>query len=346
MRFKIWFSIGLCLILAVSFSGNAFAKSDTIKLRFNYTMGGKKPPANGWEWWGEELTKRTNGKVTVEYYPLGSLFKAKGAVENIIKGTADISNISIRTTAHRYPLLSVTMVPTIRWPNTPEAIEAAGIAIMKLIDEFPAIQEEVKRFKILWVTMLEDYYLFTKKEIMKPSDLNGVNIGCGGTQADFIKSQGGGAVSIVPPQSYMNLKTGVIDGMIMSYNAVGHYKIWEVCDYVYEMPMGRVPLPIIMNLESWNAIPKDIQKLMMELGEKTLLMSAKGMLEGSIVGINHWKEAGKQIYTPTEAEVAVWMEAFQPMEKKWLDDAAKKGLKDAPAVLKRWKEMAAASWKK
>lgn len=346
MRSKLWFSVLLCLILAISFSGSAIA-ADKIKLRFNYTMGGKKPPANGWEWWGAELEKQTNGKVSVEYYPLGSLFKAKGAVENIIKGTADISNISIRTTAHRYPLLSVTMVPTVTWPNTDDAIAESSKNIMMLIDEFPEIQAEVKDFKVLWVLMLEDYYLVTKKEVKKPSDLKGMNIGCGGSQATFVKGQGGGAVAVVPPQSYMNLKTGVIDGMVMSWNAMGHYKIQEVCSYTYEMPMGRVPLPMIMNKESWNAIPKDIQKKMMEIGEQTLLISSRGMRLGAIKGKKDWVKAGKNVYTPTEAEKQVWIKAFEPFEKTWVANASKK-YKPAVVqkVLARWKEMAAMAWRK
>jgi len=346
MRSKLWLSILLCLILAVSFSGSAIA-ADKIKLRFNYTMGAKKPPANGWEWWGAELEKQTNGMVTIEYYPLGSLFKANVAVENIVKGTADISNISIRTTAKRYPLLSVTMLPTVLWPNSDDAIAEASVAIMDLIEEFPEIQQEVKAFKVLWVLMLEDYYLVTKKEVQKPSDLKGMNIGCGGSQATFVKGQGGGAVSVVPPQSYMNLKTGVIDGMIMSWNAMGHYKIHEVCNYMYEMPMGRVPLPMIMNLDSWNGIPKDIQKKMLEIGEKSLLISSRGMREGAIAGERDWNEAGKNTYTPNESEKAVWLKAFEPFEKEWVANASNKySLEVVQKVLNRWKGMAASSWRR
>jgi hypothetical protein len=38
------------------------------------------------------------------------------------------------------------------------------------------------------------------------------------------------------------------------------------------------------------------------------------------------------------------MKAFEPFEKKWLDDSLKAGRKDAPDVLKRWKQMAAEAW--
>jgi TRAP-type C4-dicarboxylate transport system substrate-binding protein len=343
MRLKLWFTIVICLIFSVSLTSSALG-ADSTKLRFAYSMPAKASPADAWEWWGEELKRQTNGKYEVEYYPLQSLFKVRAAIENIIKGTGDIANISIRTTAHRYPLLSVTMIPTVRWPNDPQGIHDASVAIMKLIDEFPAIQKEVSAFKVLWVLMLTDYYLYTKKPISKPSDLKGMNIGSGGSQAAFVKAQGGGAVGVIPPRSYMNLKTGVIDGMVMSYNAVGHYKIWEVCKYAYEMPMGRVPLPMIMNLESWKAIPKDVQKLMMDLGEKTYMMSAKGMYAGEKKGRVKWANAGRTSTVPTERDMAVWMKAFEPFEKKWLDDSLKAGRKDAPSVLKRWKEYAKAAW--
>ena len=152
MRIIIRISIVMCLVLPVCFPGSVPA-AEKIKLRFNYTMPSKAPPSDAWEWWGEELNRQTNGKVDVEYYPLSALFSPNAAVENIIKGTADITNISIRTTALRYPLLSVTMVPTVLWPNNPQGIKDASTAIMKLIDEFPSIQKEVSRFKVLWILM-------------------------------------------------------------------------------------------------------------------------------------------------------------------------------------------------
>jgi TRAP-type C4-dicarboxylate transport system substrate-binding protein len=344
MRIKLWFSIVLSLILLVGLTSSALS-ADTIKLKFAYSAPDISPMGKAWEWWGEELEKQTKGKIEVEYYPFGSLFRSKSAVDNILKGTADISEMSIKQTAYQYPLLSVTLVPSVRWPNTVEGMEEGGLAVMKLIDEFPSIQKEVRSFKVLSVLMMEDFYLYTKKKVTKPSDLKGMNIGSGGSQAAFVRGQGGGAVSIITPKAYMNLKTGVIDGIITVWGAVGGFKFWEVTNYGLEVPMGRSAIPVIMNLESWNAIPKDIQKLMMELGEKSSLMGAKGLLGTTLTGIAGWKKAGKAIHTPSKEELAVWMRAFQPFEKAWLDNAVKKGHKDAPAILKRWKEMAAAAWK-
>jgi hypothetical protein len=83
---------------------------------------------------------------------------------------------------------------------------------------------------------------------------------------------------------------------------------------------------------------------MMDLGEKTYMMSAKGMYAGEKKGRVKWANAGRTSTVPTERDMAVWMKAFEPFEKKWLDDSLKAGRKDAPSVLKRWKEYAKAAW--
>jgi len=344
MRIKLWLSIVLSLILLVGLTSSALS-ADTIKLKFAYSAPDFSPMGIAWEWWGEELEKQTKGKVKVEFYPFGSLFKSHAAEDNIIEGNVEIAELPLSGTRHRFPLLSVIHVPSIRWPNTVEGIEEGSLSVMKLIDEFPGLQKEVKNFKVLWVLMLEDLYLFTKKKVTKPSDLKGMNIGCGGPQGDFVRSQGGGAVSVITPKAYMHLKTGVVEGMVTSWGAVGGFKFWEVVDYALEVPLGRGPIAVIMNLESWNAIPEDIQKQMIELGKKSNSVAAKGLLGTTDAGIAGWKKAGKAIRTPSKDELAMWMRAYQPFEKAWSDNAAKKGFKETPDILKRWKELAAAAWK-
>ncbi|MBW1996455.1 MAG: TRAP transporter substrate-binding protein DctP [Deltaproteobacteria bacterium] len=347
MRNKIVSVFLAVMFLSLVLTGFSFAqsKSKPIELRFNYSMPAKMPPANGWEWFGRELERRTRGRVKVTYFPHGALFKIRQAVENIIAGTADITNISVRTFASRYPLLSVTLLPTIMWPNTVEGTVAGGRAIMKLIEEFPEVQRELRDFKVLWVTQLEAYHLISKKPVYRPSDLKGMKIGAGGIQGKFVTQQGGSGVALVPPKSYMSLKTGVVDGMIMSWNAMGIYKLWEVAGYVSEVTMGRVPLPIVMNKESWNSLPPDIQKLVLQIGDESFPMSVKGMYQGGVKGKKLCIQNGVKVFTPTGEQEAVWKEAFKPLEAQWLAAREKQGIKAAPAVLNRFKEMAAASWK-
>jgi TRAP-type C4-dicarboxylate transport system substrate-binding protein len=339
------FIIMAIFFISISFVITNSALSKPTELRFNYSMPAKKAPANGWEWFGAELEKRSGGRVKVTYFPHGALFKIRQAVENIIEGTADITNISVRTYAKRYPLLSVTLLPTIDFPNTVAGTTASGRGIMKLIKEFPEIQKEVRDFKVIWVTQLTTYNLITTKPVKKPGDLKGLKIGAGGIQGQFVNSQGGSGVALVPPKSYMSLKTGVVDGMIMSWNAMGIYKLWEVAGYVNEVAMGRVPLPIVMNKESWNSLPPDIQKMVLEIGEASTTMSTDGMYKSGARGKKRCIEGGVKVFTPTKADAAVWRKAFAPLEQQWLAARKKQGMAVAPKVLERYKQIAAETWK-
>lgn len=333
------------VFLSVSMFGATDAQSKPIELRFNYSMPAKKGPGGGWEWFGEELAKRSGGRVKVTYFPHGALFKIRTAIENIMAGTADITNISVRTFAKRFPLLSVTLLPTITWPDNLAGTTASSLAIMKIIDEFPGLQKELKDFKVLWITQLTAYNLISKKPVHKPSDLKGLKIGAGGVQGQFITQQGGSGIAIVPPKSYLSLKTGVVDGMIMSWNAMGIYKLWEVAKHVTEVTMGRVPLPIVMNNDSWNSLSPDLQKMMMKVGDESLRVSINDMYKGTIRGKKRMIAGGTKVFTPTPQQEAVWTDAFAPLESQWLAARKKQGLSEAPALLKRYKELAAAASK-
>lgn len=342
---KYWLVFVAMVFLSVSMFGATDVQSKSIELRFNYSMPAKKGPGGGWEWFGEELAKRSGGRVKVTYFPLGALFKIRTAIENIMAGTADITNLSIRTFAKRFPLLSVTLLPTITWPDNLAGTMASSRAIMKIIDEFPGLQKELKDFKVLWITQLTAYNLISKKPVHKPSDFKGLKIGAGGIQGQFITQQGGSGIALVPPKSYLSLKTGVVDGMIMSWNAMGIYKLWEVAKHVNEVTMGRVPLPIVMNNDSWNSLSPDLQKMVMKVGDESLRVSITDMYKGTVRGRKKMIAGGTKVFTPTPQQEAVWTNAFAPLESQWLAARKKQGFSEAPWLLKRYKELAAAASK-
>ena len=164
-------------------------------------------------------------------------------------------------------------------------------------------------------------------------------------QGKFVRQHGASAFSVIPPKSYLNLKTGVVDAMVMAWNAVGHYKLWEVIDHACEVIVGRVPMPVIMNLETWNSLSPDIQEKILKIGEQTLPISTKGMFEGGVWGKKQSIEKGVEVFTPTKEQEAPWLKAFEPFEKEWLADMEKKGLKNAPKHLNLYKQMAAEAYK-
>jgi len=136
-------------ILILAFSKPAIAAGKPIVLKFAHTVPGKMSSTTGWYWWGEELEKQTNGRIKVEFYPGGTLFKIGAALDSIISGVADIGMISLGVAEKRLPLLSVTSLPLLGFPDTDEGNYAAGQALLKLHEKFPQVQAECKDFKII-----------------------------------------------------------------------------------------------------------------------------------------------------------------------------------------------------
>ena len=58
----------LCLFLSMLLIGTAYAQSKPMELKFNYSMPKGAAPANGWEFFAEELEKQINGKIKVTTY--------------------------------------------------------------------------------------------------------------------------------------------------------------------------------------------------------------------------------------------------------------------------------------
>jgi TRAP-type C4-dicarboxylate transport system substrate-binding protein len=339
MKNKHWFSIFVAIAISLLFVQFSFAQT----LRFNYSIPKGKSVSSSWEWFGQELEKKTEGKVKVAFFPHGALFKIKASRDNILAGTADICNLSLVAEATRMPLSSIVMLVSVSWPYTTDGMIDAGNAMHTLMKEFPEVAAEYKDFKVLAFPMLNRYHIIAKKPILLPEDIKGLKFKSGGAQGTFIKSLGGAQVALSPPKSYMALKTGVIDGGVVSYSQMNIYKLWEVAKHVTDVDMGRVLLPVVMNKATWESLPADVQKTIDSLTPEMVKQGAEKLTKIQVKGAKAMAENG-EVHNLTPDQKKAWQDAKGNSEKEWLENCHKKGLGDVgEKVLKRYKELAAES---
>lgn len=311
-----------------------------VTLKFAYTMPEKMSVSQGWHWWAEELEKRTDGKVKVEFYPGGTLFKLDVSVDSVIGGVADIAMTSIGAFSKRFPLSNVGSLPTASFPDTVEGLVAADSALMALYEKSPEMKAEWKDVKVLGFYQMLNYIMQSKKEIRVPDDVKGVKIGGDGLKLALVEAAGATPLTIVPPDAYMNLDKGVIDAAFLSWSQAGIYHTYEVCEYFFDYGFGATSLPIIMNLDTWNALPSDIQKLMMDLMPESQMVSAKGLIVSVEKGRKAVSDAGKTVITLTLDEVKLWQDVGKPMEGTWIAEMKAAGIKNPEEVLNEWKRLA------
>ena len=348
MMKKYWTIIVLTMFIVTPlmlFVTSQPATAKPIILKFAYSMPEKKSVAYGWEWWGDELEKRTGGKVKVEFYPGGTLFKITAAVDSVVKGVSDIGMIAPGVAKKRFQVLNLTTLPALGFPDTEEGNFAAGDAFIALT-KFPAIQKESKGFQWLLPQMTPNYIIVSKKKkIRNPSDLKGVKVGGSGQQMDYVASLGGVPVKNAPPDAYMSLKRGVIDAVFLTWSQVRIYKMYEIAEYYVDFGFTMSSIPVIMNEKKYNSLPGDVKKAMDDIAPEARKQCIMNMFKGLKAARKGVRDKNRTIITPTAEENRAWERGAEPLWSKWIADMKGRGVENPEGALNEWKRLRAEAMK-
>ena len=121
-------------------------------------------------------------------------------------------------------------------------------------------------------------YVLTKEPINSLDDLKGKKIRAPGMYGTFFRNLGAAPVNMAYGEVYTGLATGVIWG-VDAMNILDHQggKFHEIAKYLYPLPItGSQTFPILVNLEAWNNLPKDLQAILRAAAnEHTTYVSVK-----------------------------------------------------------------------
>ena len=299
------------------------------------------------QWWADEVGKRTGGKVTVETYPMSSLVEMQQMLDSVAGGVADIGILSIPSFEKRFPITNVIMLPTIKFPYTADGIVASGEAFRMLYNKYPALEAEYKDQKLRLVMLpgVDIQNIVAKKEIRVPGDLKGMKVGATGVRGKIVESCGGVPVSVITPEAYMSLERGVIDAIFTNWSMVAARKLQEVSSHYFDYQLYSLALMLVINVNTWNALPPDVQKIIDDLEADALVFRGDAYMRSAGGGKKLWSEAGNTVTQITPDEGKLWDAKVLPFEETWLADMGAAGFKEAPQILDDLKKKMAEAWK-
>jgi TRAP-type C4-dicarboxylate transport system substrate-binding protein len=329
----------LLIIMVVGFvlssCGEEETKPMTIKLGYD------TPPPTGLgvpaEYFAAEVTKRTEGRVTVETYPSGTLSTQASSLESLRAGVADAYVLSIGSNLDAFPILSFTGLPGLDFfPHTDALLKAETDTLRAIIDKYPDAAKEMEDFKFLYSNTYTSAVLMgTGNPIRVPSGINGLKVGCDAYRQDLVEYLGGAPVFTIPPMMYEQLQTGVIDVTTVAWGAALDWQLQELVDYVLDYDMGGGQLPVVMNIDTWNKISSKDQKIIMEVAAEAEQVN-RDFVTGQIPQARQlWADTGIPIITPTAEEKALWEAAFAVIWDEYLE--VNKNVKDIDKILDYWK---------
>ncbi len=160
------------------------------------------------------------------------------------------------------------------------------------------------------------FQLYTIKKVTTVDQIKGLRIRSSAMYLDFLKELGANPVVTKPGDIYQSLERGVVDGMMWPLHSIRPWGWHEVAKYVVGPGFYKVSHPLLMNANKWDALPKDIQAVLLEaLRLEVIAIDAR-----TVEDINNeyklLQKAGMQVIKFSPAD-----------EKKYLDMAYAEGWK-------------------
>jgi TRAP-type C4-dicarboxylate transport system substrate-binding protein len=313
MKKKYWIFTILAAILLVTLlfpisCGEEKLGTGTIK--FNYTMPPGSAVAVGYEWWADEFEKRTDGRYTVETYPLSSLLDDAGSLDAVKGGVCEIIMTSTGSHQTDFPLASLTGLPMLCFHKKGVAKEEylASFKALKELYKIKEVGDEFKDYHLIAAIEIDPTYLITKnKKVVAPEDLKGLKVGgASGAMEDLMKAYGAAGVFQIPPQAYMNMDKGVTDAAFMTYAMIGPYKMYDVANYILTQTFTAGTLLVLTSHSWYDSLAKSDQKIFDETWEQAMDVCAQGMYDENVHSKPEIEASGITITHPTPEQSAAW----------------------------------------
>jgi len=286
------------------------------------------------ESWCKEVEKRTEGRVTVQYFAGQTLTKAKQTYESVMDGIADIGTSALAYTRGRFPVISAVDLP-FGYPS--------GVVATKVVNDLYN-QLKPKEFddtKVMYIHAHGPGMIHTRdKAVHKLEDLKGLKIRSTGTSAEVVTALGGTPVPMPMPDSYQSLQKGVVDGSAYPFEANKGWKLGEVVKYATAAYSSAYTTTffIVMNKAKWNAIdPKD-QKIIEEINAEWAPKHGEAWDTSDMEGIRFFLQQGNEIIGLDAKESERWAKAVEPLIADYGKQLDGQGL-DGKTVIKTVRDL-------
>jgi TRAP-type C4-dicarboxylate transport system substrate-binding protein len=209
------------------------------------------------EAWGNKVKETSGGRIDFVYYHGGSLVSAADAADAVENGTADIAWSAASIYAGKFPISEGVMLPL----NGVVNARMGSKVMMDLLAELPEMQKEYSAYKVIQLsTCTYAPISLVNKKVETIQDIQGLRLrAAGATVITWAKAVGISPMTVPTPETYENLQKNVIDGCMNDWHNISATKLTEVTKYILDYPVNCSPLFLLMNKDSYAALPADLQ---------------------------------------------------------------------------------------
>jgi len=318
-----------CLSLAILSFGAYTAAAGPVKLTYSNFFPPTHIQSKLAEAWCQEVEKRTNGAVKVDYFPGQTLTKARQCYDGTVEGLSDIGFSVLAYTRGRFPVMSAVDLP-LGYTSGKVATEIVNLVLNKFNPK------EFDDVKVMYLHAHGPGLVHTKGQaVRKIEDMQGLKFRAHGTSALVVNALGGTPVPKPMPETYEMLQKGVVDGAVYPLEANKGWKLGEVTDYATAAFSAAYTTSffVVMNKDKWNSLPKDVQATIEAINAEWIVKHGEAWDVSDMVGIKYFLNQGGQILGVDAKEQERWKAAVAPIIQQYVEDAKAKGIGNAQEIV-------------
>ena len=294
------------------------------------------------EFFAAEVSKRveekTNYRIEWNKVYSGTVMKPGEEMDAVKNKTVDVGFISLPYEVAKLPMQNFTYAVPFG-PNDPTAEAKIMKQVIKDVPELTSVLEKDYNQKVMGFMVTQNYGLVTKFPIEKLSDLKGHKIGAVGPNLHWLQGSGAVPVQSAAGEIYTSLQTGVYDGFMFAIDSFLNLKIYEVAKNFNVVDLGSMFGAVItINLDSLNALPKEVQDIVLQVGDEysdVLAKESKSLYESQLT---KWQENGGKIVQVSAEEKEKWAKGMPNTPNAKAKELDVKGLPGSK-LMKRYFEV-------
>ena len=323
---RIWLLIlglGAIALFTLTLQVNGVQAADKVVWTFATNPG---PAANTWAFHPyprfQNLLEKNSGGRFVLQTKVG-LYPPKEVIHAVKKGTVEIGWERTPWLSGTFPLWDLSL--PFFWDNVYQYEAFLNDPKTIAIDRDTFGKQNL--IKIAEIQSATTDGIFAKKAIKTLGDFKGLKIRTAGVIPTYaLKLMGASPLTIATTEILEALQRGTVDAIQTSRgwgmgfglpDVATHVSIWSV--------QSIFPGMLIVNKDKFDALPKDLQKILIDTGREMQGQNAFGAMVEEYESVIGAKVSPMEIVFPEKSEIEKARNLCKPVIQKWLDRAGPRG---------------------
>lgn len=309
LKIKVFF-----IFFSLLFTTNSFSQT----LKYAGTLPIKHHLTESQKLFADKVNEKTNGKLKIEVFPAGQLYKAHEIPSAVATGSVDIG-FNLTTVWTKDLISEINDVPFLM--VNANQVAKAWDRNEKLFKYYSKTMEN-RQMKTLGVILFGSFFdISSNKKIVNPEDFSGKKIrSASAISSETIRALGGSPVTMDPAEMYLGLQSGTIDAAITGITSIEQRKLWENSKYVTVAGSSFGVFAVNMNLQTFNKLSKDNQNALLQAAAEVQQWSLERSIKEDIQSEDFLKTK-VELTKLNSDQKQKWITKLEPVKNNWISKA-------------------------